>query len=95
MLFVGARFSSLYTATVRDPKPELPASGVTKSKEEEEEEEEEEKEEKEEEEKEDAPFLSISLSLSGAPSVSLGHRAFIAAETPPGSQCTSQAQHHL
>ena len=42
MLFVGTRFSSLYTATVRDPRPELPASGVTKSKEEEEEEEEEE-----------------------------------------------------
>jgi hypothetical protein len=30
---------------------------------------------------------------SGAPSASLGHRAFIAAETPPGPQCTSQATH--
>jgi hypothetical protein len=38
---------------------------------------------------------SLSISLSGAPSVSLGHRAFVAAETPPGPQCTSQAQHHL
>ena len=42
-----------------------------------------------------APFLSISLSLSGAPYVSLGHRAFIAAETTQGPQCMSQAQHHL
>jgi hypothetical protein len=32
---------------------------------------------------------------SRAPSVSLEHRAFIAAKTPPGPQCTSQALHRL
>ena len=32
---------------------------------------------------------------SGAPSASLGRRAFIAAKTPPGPQCTSQATHRL
>ena len=30
---------------------------------------------------------------SGAPSMSLGHRACIASETPPGPQCTSQPPH--
>ena len=40
-------------------------------------------------------FPHLNPFLSGAPSVSLGHRAFIAAETPPGPQCTSQVQHHL
>lgn len=33
--------------------------------------------------------------LSGAPSVSSGHGAFITAETPPGPQCTTQAPRRL
>ena len=43
----------------------------------------------------DALDLRYERTASGAPSASLGHRAFIAAETPPAPQCTSQAPHRL
>jgi len=39
--------------------------------------------------------LARESTASGAPSVYLGHRAFIAAETPPCPQCTRQAPHRL
>jgi hypothetical protein len=45
--------------------------------------------------KERCYYTTHERTASVALSASLGHRAFIAAETPPGPKCTSQAQHYL